>query len=88
MRQTTQIPISLKIDASLLDDLNKECELGYKRNRLINQAIAMFLEAREARRYDIVEDHGDGKPSLAVIRFIKKHLTPRAHVYLDNISYY
>ena len=47
----TQKPISLKIDASILEDLDKEVALGWrKRNNLINQAIAMFLHVMDARR--------------------------------------
>ena len=47
----TQKPISLKIDASILEDLDKEVALGWrKRNNLINQAIAMYLHVMDARR--------------------------------------
>lgn len=47
----TQKPISLKIDASILEDLDKEVALGWrKRNNLINQAIAMYLRVMDARR--------------------------------------
>lgn len=47
----TQKPISLKIDAKILEDLDKEAALGWrKRNWHINQAIAMYLRVMDARR--------------------------------------
>lgn len=47
----TQKPISLKIDAKILEDLDKEVALGWrKRNNLINQAIAMYLRVMDTRR--------------------------------------
>lgn len=47
----TQKPISLKIDATILEDLDKEVTLGWrKRNNLINQAIAMYLRVMDSRR--------------------------------------
>lgn len=47
----TQKPISLKIDAKILEDLDKEVALGWrKRNWHINQAIAMYLHVMDARR--------------------------------------
>lgn len=47
----TQKPISLKINAKVLEDLDKEVALGWsKRNSHINQAIAMYLRVMDARR--------------------------------------
>lgn len=47
----TQKPISLKIDYKLLDDLDKEASLGWrKRNWHINQAIALYLEVQDLNR--------------------------------------
>lgn len=49
----TQKPISVKIDYQLLDELDKEVELGHrKRNAHINEAIRCYLDMRDtARRY-------------------------------------
>lgn len=49
----TQKPISVKIDYQLLEDLDKEVALGYrKRNAHINEAIRCYLQMRDAaRRY-------------------------------------
>ncbi len=47
----TQKPISLKIDTCLLQDLDEEVRLGWrKRNWHINQAIALYLEVQDLNR--------------------------------------
>ena len=47
----TQKPISLKIDTELLQELDEEVRLGWrKRNCLINQAIALYLEVKDLNR--------------------------------------
>lgn len=47
----TQKPISLKIDTHLLDELDNEASLGWrKRNWHINQAIALYLEVQDLNR--------------------------------------
>lgn len=47
----TQKPISLKIDAKILEDLDKEVDREWSsRNNLINRAIAMYLRVMDARR--------------------------------------
>lgn len=47
----TQKPISLKIDTSLLEELDTEVSLGFrKRNWHINRAIATYLKLQDARR--------------------------------------
>lgn len=46
-----QTPISLKIDSYLLREIDIEVSLGYqKRNRLINEAIRMYLDAKDTKR--------------------------------------
>ena len=47
----TQKPISLKIDTDLLEQLDEEVRLGWrKRNTIINQAIALYLEVQDLNR--------------------------------------
>lgn len=47
----TQIPISLKINAALLQELDEEARLGWpKRNAHINRAISLYLEFQDLRR--------------------------------------
>lgn len=47
----TQKPISLKIDTELLQELDEEARLGWrKRNCIINQAIALYLSLQDCRR--------------------------------------
>lgn len=46
-----QKAISLKIDVQTLEELDKEISLGQqKRNRLINEAIRMYIDAKDTRR--------------------------------------
>lgn len=57
----TQKPISLKIDTSLLEELDREVALGWrKRNGLINEAVRTYLILADSRRriraYGSVED--------------------------------
>lgn len=49
----TQKPIAVKIDLGLLDDLDKEVSLGWrKRNGHINEAIRFYLDYKDTyRRY-------------------------------------
>lgn len=49
----TQKPIAVKIDLGLLDDLDKEVSLGWrKRNSHINEAIRFYLDYKDTyRRY-------------------------------------
>lgn len=47
----TQKPISLKIDINLLEELDTEVSLGWrKRNAIINDAIRYYLKLKDARR--------------------------------------
>lgn len=69
----TQKPISLKIDTILLQDLDIEVRLGWrKRNWHINQAIALYLEVqnlnRQLRNYPELKDD-------AIERFLR-HRVP------------
>lgn len=46
-----QKAISLKLDVQTLEDLDKEVSCGYmKRNRIINEAIRMYLDAKDTKR--------------------------------------
>ena len=47
----TQKPISLKIYTDLLEELDYEASLGWrKRNAIINDAIRYYLKLKDARR--------------------------------------
>lgn len=56
----TQKPISLKIDTELLQELDAEVALGWrKRNCIINQAIRLYLSLQDCRRtFKCVHDAG------------------------------
>lgn len=46
-----QKAISVKLDVDTLLQLDKECNLGYmKRNRIINEAVRMYLDAKDTKR--------------------------------------
>jgi len=48
----TQKAISLKIDTKLLEDLDAEARLGWKkRNAHINEAIRLYLLIKDKRRF-------------------------------------
>lgn len=69
----TQKPISLKIDTSLLQDLDDEVRLGWrKRNWHINQAISLYLEVQDLNRQ--LRGRPDQKQD-AVERFLR-HRVP------------
>lgn len=54
----TQTPILLKVDSSLLEELNKECHVSAKkRNAIVNHAIALYLDmADTARRWRCINN--------------------------------
>lgn len=46
-----QKAISVKLDVDTLLQLDKECDLGHmKRNRIINEAVRMYLDAKDTKR--------------------------------------
>lgn len=46
-----QKAISVKLDVDTLLQLDRECDLGYmKRNRIINEAVRMYLDAKDTKR--------------------------------------
>lgn len=53
----TQIPISVRMDMSTLEELDLEASLGKtKRNRLINEAVRMYMDYMDTVRAVNVED--------------------------------
>lgn len=51
MRQVNQRAISVKVDYITMGALDTECFCtGEKRNRVINDAIRLYIELRDARR--------------------------------------
>lgn len=68
-----QKPISLKISWDLLEMLDKEVSTGWKkRNTLINEAVAMYLEFLDCRRrvryYERIDPDEAKKQTLEFIR--------------------
>ena len=85
----TQTPISLKIDSTLLEKLNDEARDTWKsRNKLINEAVEMYLELKDAQRYQRYQDKTDRKVSEHALRFIKRHLVPNVQYFLDVIDHH
>lgn len=69
----TQKPISLKIDTELLQDLDAEVALGWrKRNCIINQAIRLYLSLQDCRRRVRSIQNPDTKVDEAY-RWLKKN---------------
>lgn len=85
----TQTPISLKIDSTLLEKLNDEARDTWKsRNKLINEAVEMYLELKDAQRYQRYQDKTDRKVSEQALRFIKRYLVPNVQYFLDVIDHH
>lgn len=84
-----QTLISLKIDSWVLKELEKEVAAsGKRRNRIINEAIALYIKYQDARRYDRCCRHEGNQPDRRVLEFMKGMLHERAKVYLDLIDYH
>lgn len=85
----TQTPISLKIDTAVLEKLNEEANTTWKsRNKLINEAVEMYLELIDAQRYQRLQDKTDRKVSEQALRFIKRYLVPNVQYFLDVIDHH
>lgn len=85
----TQTPISFKIDSAVVERLNQEAEHTWKsRNKLINEAVEMYLELKDAQRYQLYQDKTDRKVSEQALRFIKKHLVSNVQYFLDVIDHH
>lgn len=84
-----QTLVSLKIDSWVLQELDKEILVsGKRRNRIINEAISLYIEYQRARRADRCCFHGGNQPDRRVLEFMKGMLHERAKVYLDLIDYH
>lgn len=84
-----QTAISLKIDSWVLQELDKEVAAsGKRRNRIINEAIALYIKYQDARRYDRCCRHEGNQPDRRVLEFMKGMLHERAKLYLDLIDYH
>lgn len=85
----TQTPISLKIDTAVLERLNAEAKDTWKsRNKLINEAVEMYLELKDAQRYQRYQDTQDRKVSKEALMFIKRYLVPNVQYFLDVIDHH
>ena len=85
----TQKPISLKIDAELLDKLDQEVSLGWKkRNACINEAISVWLELKDAQRFERYANSVGENACKQSLTFIKKHLVHNVQFFLDLIDHH
>lgn len=84
-----QKPISLKIDVELLEKLDQEVSLGWKkRNACINEAIAVWLELKDAKRYENYANSQGESACKESLLFIKKHLVHNVQFFLDKIDHH
>lgn len=82
----TQKPISLKIDTSLLEELDREVSLGWrKRNALINEAVRTYLVLADSRRR--IKAYGNIDDQVRELDRLIKQLLPGL-VYLDAARKY
>lgn len=84
-----QKPISLKIDVELLEKLDEEVSLGWKRrNACINEAIAVWLELKDAVRHEKYANSVGENACRESLQFIKKHLVHNVQFFLDKIDHH
>lgn len=85
----TQKPISLKIDCELLEQLDQEVELGWrKRNGVINEAIRFYLEYKDAYRHEKYANSVGQYACRESLRFIKRNLIHDVQYFLDKIDHH
>lgn len=85
----TQKPISLKIDCELLEQLDHEVELEpKKRNAVINDAIRLYLEYKDAYRHDKYANSVGDNACRESLMFIKKYLVHNVQFFLDKIDHH
>ena len=76
----TQKLISLKIDKELLENLDTECQLTWrKRNAAINKAISYYLEIMELRR--LLRKEGQSENKNALLRRWLRDRIPEAGIW-------
>ncbi len=68
----TQKAICLKLDVDTLEQLDKEVSLGWKsRNRIINDAVSLYLELQDhKRRVDAYQSLSDKEDEVR--KFIRR----------------
>lgn len=82
-----QKALSLKLNVDILEELDKEVSVTWKsRNRIINEAVKMYLCAQETRRR--ARAHGVGSPvcDKEVAEFLKMWVLPEANYYIGQIT--
>ena len=85
----TQKPISLKIDRTLLEKLDAEAQDTWKsRNKLINEAVEMYLQLRNVQRYQRYEESVKKTVSIEALQFIQKYLVHNVQYFLDVIDHH
>lgn len=82
-----QKALLLKLDVSVFEELDQEVSTTWKsRNRIINEAVKMYLCAQETRRR--ARAHGVGSPvcDKVVAEFLKTWVLPEANYYIGQIT--
>ena len=85
----TQKPISLKIDHSILEQLDIEAARSWKsRNKLINEAVHVYLQLLYVQRQQRHEESRNNPVSKDALQFIKKYLIRNVQYFLDVIDHH
>lgn len=82
-----QKALSLKLDVSVLEELDKEVQVTWKsRNRIINDAVRLYLDTLDTQRR--ARAHGVGSPECdkTVAAFLKHWILPEANYYIGQIT--
>lgn len=82
-----QKALSLKLDIEILEDLDKELGVTWiSRNRLINYAVKMYLDAQDARRRAKMAGVGSPDCDRIIGEFLKSYVLPEANYYIGRID--
>ena len=82
-----QKAISAKLNFDVLEMIDEEARVSWKsRNRIINDAIRLYCDNQDLQR--TIRAHGRGSEAarIAVASYLKKYVSPEAHVYVDMID--
>lgn len=81
-----QKAISAKLNYDVQTMIVKEAYVSSKSlNRIINDAIRLYCDNQELKRTICAHGRGSEAARIAAVNYLKKYVSPEAHVYLDMI---
>lgn len=83
-----QKAISVKLNFDVLKMIDDESRVTWRsRNRIINDAIRLYCDNQDLQR--TIRAHGRGSEAarIAAANYLKKYVSPEAHVYVDMVDF-